>query len=681
MPPSLSLVPVTLALLVLFVAHGAAFSHKDIQLSKTFGEGTKGSAFSDITGVKLGQTFSSITVRGDERVDQLTLRVASPDEETWTHGGSGGTDNILILEPNEYITTMEVHVAEKDGWKRVFYLRLSTSAGHSVCAGSKTGESTTVVAPTGFHLSGFFGRAGSEVYELGAIWTRINAKHLLLTDDMGSEWYGKKIRNWVGSTIGDATDSACYRKTEAFNSDNLCPLGYNKTDTNCVAQCPLSYPVKCFRECIPQNDDCTLEVLQKAASVIAVIFNTATAGVIGEVSAAYKTAKLTYMCATSIVSVVRSLIYFLRFQQTTAPQGSVEELLSVAYQSDVVLVDLPIAVCTCLGYPVSFAARTAGVVIAVVENIVKQAIINGDQILSSANDVMTFLHNVSALYSPDDSTVVDLQEFMDSNTTCGYQLKRLTDHVSDAVHSIRNVTPDASDADIRVTISRSSLVLEDVPIVTNNCMGEILGNKTTEAAFQTRDLLRKTMGVIIDQLIETNTTDMGAEVAKDETTLESTNLGLVVLAGLDPTGILWMVSQFVQPTCGPTSFIGEIDDGTLFDALGLTTVDEAFEGSYGAWTKEGDGMVNIIFTSTDTKDVTVVIHSGGNDYAKVKVPSCETVEWNATVAELQDKTMYLDRWRPNFIGIPGSGGGSLVLWIPRSSKGGHLTLNVRINAS
>ncbi|KAG6609572.1 uncharacterized protein IUM83_00176 [Phytophthora cinnamomi] len=163
MPPSLLLQALTL--LVLCAAHTAAFSHKDIQLSRTFGEGTKGIAFSDITGVKLGQTFSSITVRGAERVDQVTLRVASPDEETWTHGGSGGTDNILILAPKEYITSMEVHLAEKSGRKRVVYLRLCTSLGNSVGAGSKTEESTTVVAPEGFHLSGFFGRAGSE--ELG----------------------------------------------------------------------------------------------------------------------------------------------------------------------------------------------------------------------------------------------------------------------------------------------------------------------------------------------------------------------------------------------------------------------------------------------------------------------------------------------------------------------------------
>ncbi|RLN38137.1 hypothetical protein BBI17_008789 [Phytophthora kernoviae] len=143
-------------------------------------------------------------------------------------------------------------------------------------------------------------------------------------------------------------------------------------------------------------------------------------------------------------------------------------------------------------------------------------------------------------------------------------------------------------------------------------MRELLTNKTKEAAFETRDLLRKTFGVIIDQLIDTGTTDLGENVAEDEYMLKVANMGLVVLSTIDPTGIAYMASQFVQPICGPTAFLGEIDDGTLYDALGLTTVDEAFEGSYGTWTKSDDGVVHLILESTDTEDVTVVIHSGGD---------------------------------------------------------------------
>ncbi|KAL4087363.1 hypothetical protein PRIC1_013256 [Phytophthora ramorum] len=174
---------------------------------------------------------------------------------------------------------------------------------------------------------------------------------------------------------------------------------------------------------------------------------------------------------------------------------------------------------------------------------------------------------------------------------------------------------------------------------------------------------------------------MGKDVAKDDYMLKVANMGLVVLSTIDPTGIAYMASQFVQPICGPTAYLGEIDDGRLSDALGLRTVDEAFTGSYGTWTKTGDGVVHLIMESVDIYDVTVTIHSGGDKYAEVKVGAGETVTWDATIPELQDKTMYLDRWRPGIFGLPGSGGGSLLLWVPRSSEGGHLELHVRINPS
>ncbi|KAL4087338.1 hypothetical protein PRIC1_013231 [Phytophthora ramorum] len=498
---------------------------------------------------------------------------------------------------------------------------------------------------------------------------------------MGSAWYGDRIRNWVGPTVGDATDSACYRKTESFGSNKTCPLGYSDYGINCIAQCPLSYPVDCYSECIPQNDDCSGEVLSKAASVVAAAFNTVTAGIFGAVFSSYKNAKKSFLCAANIIGVIKSLIYYLRFQRTTAPQGSVEEMLAVAYQSNVVIFDLPIAVANCLGIEVSGKIKFADIVYVVVENIVKQVVINGDQILSSANNVLALLSNTSTIEATDESTVEELQSLLDSNSTCGYQLKSLTDHVIASVREIRNATPSATVNDVRVNISQSSLVLKDIPTATNNCMRELLHNKTTEVAFETRDLIRKTLGVIIEQLVETNKTNMGESVAENDYTLEAANLALVVLGGMDPTGIAWMVSQFVQPTCGPTAFIGEIDDGTLYDALGLKTVDEAFKGSYGTWTKKGDGVMDITFESTDMKDVTVVIHSGGEIYEKVEVPARAKVKWTVKISDLQDKAMYLDRWRASVVGIPTSAGGSLVLWIPRASKGGHLTMHVRINVS
>lgn len=188
----------------------------------------------------------------------------------------------------------------------------------------------------------------------------------------------------------------------------------------------------------------------------------------------------------------------------------------------------------------------------IVETIVKQAITNGDQILSSAANVLALLTKTSATNSTADTSVDELQDLIDSNSTCGYQLKNLTDHVISSVNDIRSATPNAAANDIRVAIGSSPIVFNDIPTATNNCMGELLATKTSEAAFKTRDLLRKTFGVIIDQLIETTITDLGASVKESDYMLEVANMGLVVLGGLDPTGIAYMASQFVQPTCGPT---------------------------------------------------------------------------------------------------------------------------------
>ncbi|KAG2932173.1 hypothetical protein PC114_g1916 [Phytophthora cactorum] len=431
----------------------AGVTDEDIVLSALYG-GPHGNAFSDIDSIKFTQTASSITLRSDKRVDAITLQVATPAEVTMNHGGTGGSDKTLTLGPGEYITSMEAHWGKKDDHTRVFYLKFVTSAGNSIEGGSTTDDNAVAKAPDGFQLAGFYGRAEDEVDQIGAIWTRISAKDLSLADEEESSGsgvlYGTTIRNWVGPTIGQHSDTACYRKSVDFDSNNICPLGYGKEDTNCQAQCPLSYPVQCSLECIPQNDDCVLEVLSKIGSVVAVALNAATGGVFGDILVAYKTAKWAITCAANVVNVVRGLIYYLRYRQTTAPQGDTAELLTAAYQTDVVVYDLPVAVCACLGLPVPKNARFADTVLVIVEGIVKQAITNGDEIISTGENVLKLLTGTGALNGTDSTTVDDLQDLINTNSTCGYELKRLTDHVVRQINDIRNSTPDASPNDVRV---------------------------------------------------------------------------------------------------------------------------------------------------------------------------------------------------------------------------------------
>ncbi|CAI5746675.1 unnamed protein product [Peronospora destructor] len=148
-----------------------------VQLSESFG-GPHGEQFSDQLAIMSGMTVASVTIRAAERLDGLTVRVSAPKEMTFTHGGTGGTENTLTLEPGEYITTMEAHWDKKEtffsnGHTRIFYLSLGTSKGKTVSGGTMTAQKGSVTAPNGYQLAGFFGRDGDEINHLGAVWSSI----------------------------------------------------------------------------------------------------------------------------------------------------------------------------------------------------------------------------------------------------------------------------------------------------------------------------------------------------------------------------------------------------------------------------------------------------------------------------------------------------------------------------
>ncbi|KAG6973212.1 hypothetical protein JG687_00001028 [Phytophthora cactorum] len=102
----------------------------------------------------------------------------------------------------------------------------------------------------------------------------------------------------------------------------------------------------------------------------------------------------------------------------------------------------------------------------------------------------------------------------------------------------------------------------------------------------------------------------------------------------DPSNVATAVSEFFQSICGPTEFIGEVDDGSASDALGLRTVGKAFNNSAGTWAKKGDGSVTIVFHSEDTEDVTVNVMSGGN---QIKQPPKLKRDVDANSAFLDNK--------------------------------------------
>ncbi|ETL81560.1 hypothetical protein L917_18127 [Phytophthora nicotianae] len=480
------------------------------------------------------------------------------------------------------------------------------------------------------------------------------------------------LPNWVSPV--NASESACYRKT--YLSTKTCATGYESDHiATCWAQCPLNYPVECGMECIPQSADCTSEVLTKVKSVATVALNAATAGVFGQFLKASEAIQLGVKCGQKLFTATSSLVSYVKELQTNETQS--QQLISLVNQSDLVVNELPAAVYTCLNIPVNTDnLETRAEIANVVKQIVTTAIEDGTSLLNPSN-FLAFIKDLGvddSVQDLDQDSLAQLQDVLTSGATCGTKLQAIIHKVTQFVVDAKSGNPATTISAIRQALSVSELFLSDIPAVTNNCVRNL-----TDDAFSTRDSLRTVMSTITDGLVDGSVDDDGKSISTVDYLAKVADMGLDVIALFDPTGIADMMSTFIQPICGPTAFMGEIDDGSLDDALALTTEGYAFEGSYGTWSKVGDGSVTVIFESFDSKDVTVHIHSGGDTVAKVDVGSGETVTWNSTVKELQDKTLYMDRWRAGLLGLPGSDGGSLLMWVPHSSEGGKIVLHVEIH--
>ncbi|KAG1693708.1 hypothetical protein DVH05_023109 [Phytophthora capsici] len=488
-------------------------------------------------------------------------------------------------------------------------------------------------------------------------------------------------RNWVGSALGTAKDTACYREAHIAKT---CPLGFDGKLGTCWAQCPFSYPVECGVECIRQNDDCALEVVSKISSVGQAVFSLASYNLYGQFKLMAKGLQIAFKCSKEMMGLVKALSKYVRTVEVSDPQTSQDKLLTMLYQTDNVVFDIPITIMSCLGIKVEDQFKFADRLTNTIQLALKDILANGAAIVSSWSAFTSFMKNITlgdSISSLKSSEITDLETALKSNSTCGYDMKRLLDRTWMIVAELRRQNPRISEDDIRVAMSKSNLALYEIPTVTNNCMEELIAESNEATAYTTREALRKGMRGIMDDLISSGTSSNGSLLTAGQYAYKIADKAATFYAVWDRTNIGGAISEFFQTICGPTEFVGEIDDGTAKEALGLKTVKKAFNNSSGNWTKVGDGTVSVTFTSVDTEDVTVNIKSGGNKIAEVAIAAGQTVTWKSNVTTLGGKTLYLDRWRPGFLGLPGTGGGSLLLWVPRSRKGGRLELNARLNVS
>ena len=139
------------------------------QASDDFG-GTGGTAFNDISAIPGSAAVSALSLSTGNRVDNIGLTLSGGT--TVTHGGTGGTPATLALNSGEYPVSLYVCQASYNGDNRLFYAKWTTNLGRTLSGGTTTSDCTTFTAPSGYEISGFFGRSGSEVDKLGVFYTK-----------------------------------------------------------------------------------------------------------------------------------------------------------------------------------------------------------------------------------------------------------------------------------------------------------------------------------------------------------------------------------------------------------------------------------------------------------------------------------------------------------------------------
>lgn len=144
---------------------------QSLRVSDTFG-GEFGTWYNDldtIAGVS-SPKVSSVTLRGSERLDAISLSLSSG--QSLSHGGTGGTEETLTMKAGETLTESTLCRGDRNNRTRIFYAEMTTSEGRKVSKGTKTNDCVTRRAGNGWSIVGFLGRGGNEVDQVGFVYSK-----------------------------------------------------------------------------------------------------------------------------------------------------------------------------------------------------------------------------------------------------------------------------------------------------------------------------------------------------------------------------------------------------------------------------------------------------------------------------------------------------------------------------
>ncbi|MFX3634208.1 MAG: jacalin-like lectin [Candidatus Pristimantibacillus sp.] len=140
-----------------------------VKLSEAYG-GSGGTAFNQLLHLPTASAITKLTLQSGARVDGFKLTFANGTE--LSQGGTATASSILLAS-DEYVKSVELHKATRNGSERIFYAKLTTNKGQQLSGGTTKADRVTYTAPDGWYIAGFYGKAASELDRLGVIYKRL----------------------------------------------------------------------------------------------------------------------------------------------------------------------------------------------------------------------------------------------------------------------------------------------------------------------------------------------------------------------------------------------------------------------------------------------------------------------------------------------------------------------------
>ncbi|CAI5711993.1 unnamed protein product [Peronospora destructor] len=142
----------------------------------------------------------------------------------------------------------------------------------------------------------------------------------------------------------------------------------------------------------------------------------------------------------------------------TATNTTNKKILQMLYQTDNVAFDIPVTIAACLGMKVDDQFKFADRAMNTAELVLKEVINNGRAIFSDWTAFTRFMGRIALgdmIRSLNESDITSLKTALESNSTCGYDTKRLLDRMWMTVAEMRRQNPTISENNIRGNLQLS----------------------------------------------------------------------------------------------------------------------------------------------------------------------------------------------------------------------------------